>query len=108
VYVGSGGNVSFSNASVLRNSAARFGGGLALGGSVGASTCSFAAVDMVLDGNLAQHGASQLNMACNADLEMASSSLALNALGSQVRRLFSAVLQRRGRYHSLGTVGMNG
>ncbi len=84
-YAGPGGEIMFSNVIVQGNTATRFGGGLALGGGMGASTCSFTAVGMSFDSNVAQHGGSQLNMACTADLVIESSVLTLNTVSSQVR-----------------------
>lgn len=84
MYIGPGGNITFSNMSVVNNTAVRFGGGVGLGGTVGASTCGIIMTGCQFDGNVAMHGGSQLSMACNGDMALQSSTFSMNTVSSQV------------------------
>jgi hypothetical protein len=70
---------------VVNNSAARYGGGLALGLSTGIPlTCGLQLTRSHLVGNTAVHGGAALYSACNADLTVTKGGMSLNSAGSQV------------------------
>jgi hypothetical protein len=100
-FIGPGGAIVFDGGSVEGNKASRFGGGLALGGDVGLSPCSFTASNSRFGGNVAGHGSSQLSMGCSGDLIFANTLFDLNTANSQVGSGFLSCFQHLARLFSL-------